>query len=78
MDGSLSRYDWAAISISNFSSYCSNMIYSQLINIGSQYTYGNEDHSEFLCVVSREYGSTTDRDDRPEPTERAKVCKGFI
>jgi len=52
--------------------------FEQLINIGSQYTYGNEDHSEFLCVVSREYGSTTDRDDRPEPTERAKVCKGFI
>ena len=45
----------------------------QLINIGSQYSYGNEDHSEFLCVVSREYGSTTERDDRPEPTERAKV-----
>jgi hypothetical protein len=27
----------------------------QLINIGSHYQYGNEDHAEFLCVVSREY-----------------------
>ena len=50
----------------------------QLINIGSQYNYGNEDHSEFLCVVSREYGNTTDRDDRPEPTERAKVSHSKI
>jgi len=49
--------------------------FEQLINIGSQYNYGNEDHSEFLCVVSREYGNTTDRDDRPEPTERAKVLQ---
>lgn len=49
--------------------------FEQLINIGSQYSYGNEDHSEFLCVVSREYGSTTERDDRPEPTERAKVLQ---
>jgi BTB/POZ domain-containing protein KCTD2/5/17 len=43
----------------------------QLINIGSQYNYGNEDHSEFLCVVSREYGSTAERE--TEPTDRAKV-----
>ena len=28
--------------------------FEQLVNIGSQYNYGNGDHSEFLCVVSRE------------------------
>ena len=27
----------------------------QLINIGSQYQYGNDDHAEFLCVVSRDW-----------------------
>ncbi|KAH8036509.1 hypothetical protein HPB51_000774 [Rhipicephalus microplus] len=47
----------------------------QLINIGSSYNYGNDDHAEFLCVVSREYPSssshTTDREF--EPTDRAQV-----
>lgn len=46
--------------------------FEQLINIGSQYTYGNEDHAEFLCVVSREYTSNSDVPE-PEHTDRAKV-----
>ncbi|KAG0417275.1 hypothetical protein HPB47_005740 [Ixodes persulcatus] len=49
--------------------------FEQLINIGSSYNYGNDDHAEFLCVVSREYPSssshTTDREF--EPTDRAQV-----
>jgi hypothetical protein len=46
----------------------------QLINIGSQYNYGNEDHAEFLCVVSREYGPRNANKEREaEPTDRAKV-----
>ncbi|XP_053263445.1 BTB/POZ domain-containing protein KCTD17 [Podarcis raffonei] len=28
--------------------------FEQLVNIGSSYNYGNEDQSEFLCVVSKE------------------------
>uniref|UniRef100_A0A131YK76 Potassium channel protein n=2 Tax=Rhipicephalus TaxID=426455 RepID=A0A131YK76_RHIAP len=48
--------------------------FEQLINIGSSYNYGNDDHAEFLCVVSREYPSssshTTDREF--EPTDRAQ------
>ncbi|VDI43059.1 Hypothetical predicted protein, partial [Mytilus galloprovincialis] len=28
--------------------------FEQLVNIGSQYNYGSEDHAEFLCVVSKE------------------------
>ena len=46
-------------------------ISTQLINVGSQYSYGNEDHSEFLCVVSRECDK---REREAEPTDRAKVC----
>uniref|UniRef100_T1J5N5 BTB domain-containing protein n=1 Tax=Strigamia maritima TaxID=126957 RepID=T1J5N5_STRMM len=47
--------------------------FEQLINIGSSYNYGNEDHAEFLCVVSREYGSLTNGTEREaEPTDRAK------
>lgn len=52
--------------------------FEQLINIGSSYNYGNQDHSEFLCVVSREYqlGSSSNSFDRDvEPTDRAKVIQ---
>ncbi|PSN48319.1 BTB/POZ domain-containing protein KCTD5 [Blattella germanica] len=49
--------------------------FEQLINIGSQYNYGNEDHAEFLCVVSREYGTTALNSKETEPTDRAKVLQ---
>jgi len=32
--------------------------FEQLISIGPSYTYGNVDQAEFLCVVSKELGST--------------------
>lgn len=47
--------------------------FEQLINIGSQYNYGNEDHAEFLCVVSREYGAVLNHTKETEPTDRVKV-----
>ena len=53
-----------------FADYCLYPSNLQLINVGSQYSYGNEDHSEFLCVVSRECDK---REREPEPTDRAKV-----
>lgn len=46
--------------------------FEQLINIGSQYNYGNEEHAEFLCVVSRECGNSVND---IEPTDRAKVLQ---
>lgn len=46
--------------------------FEQLINIGSHYQYGNEDHAEFLCVVSREYEQ---RRPEVEPTDKAKVLR---
>ncbi|XP_014288067.1 BTB/POZ domain-containing protein KCTD5 [Halyomorpha halys] len=48
--------------------------FEQLINIGSQYNYGNEDQAEFLFVVSREYG-TSNNTKEAEPTDRAKVLQ---
>ncbi|CAH2106236.1 unnamed protein product [Euphydryas editha] len=48
--------------------------FEQLINIGSQYNYGTEEHAEFLCVVSRECGSSLNSNDI-EPTDRAKVLQ---
>lgn len=48
--------------------------FEQLVNIGSQYNYGADEHAEFLCVVSREYGaSQTGRE--VEPSDRAKVLQ---
>lgn len=44
----------------------------QIINIGSQYNYGNNGHSEFLCVVSREFGVSSSYKEA-ESTDRAKV-----
>ena len=52
----------------------SNPLVFQLINIGSHYQYGSDDHAEFLCVVSREYPDNTNSTDKvTEPTDRAKV-----
>ena len=45
----------------------------KLINIGSQYNYGNDDHAEFLCVVSREYGASQLSSKEQESTDRVKV-----
>jgi len=49
--------------------------FEQLINIGSHYQYGSDDHAEFLCVVSREYPDNTSTDKVTEPTDRAKVLQ---
>ena len=48
--------------------------FEQLINIGSNYQYGNDDHAEFLCVVSREVASNATDENGPQHTDKAKVC----
>lgn len=47
--------------------------FEQLVNIGSQYNYGADEHAEFLCVVSREYGPPEST--KVEHTDRAKVLQ---
>ncbi|KAK4831615.1 hypothetical protein QYF61_018375 [Mycteria americana] len=45
--------------------------FEQLVNIGSSYNYGNEDQTEFLCVVSKElYNSSNGLSS--EPSHKAK------
>ncbi|XP_054668944.1 BTB/POZ domain-containing protein KCTD17 isoform X6 [Grus americana] len=45
--------------------------FEQLVNIGSSYNYGNEDQTEFLCVVSKElYNSPSGLSS--EPSHKAK------
>lgn len=48
--------------------------FEQLINIGSQYNYGSEDHAEFLCVVSKECPNSLNGPEA-ESTDRAKVLQ---
>ncbi|XP_060562163.1 BTB/POZ domain-containing protein KCTD5-like [Ruditapes philippinarum] len=48
--------------------------FEQLINIGSQYNYGSEDHVEFLCVVSKECPNSLNGPEA-EPSDRAKVLQ---
>ncbi|XP_046351943.1 BTB/POZ domain-containing protein KCTD5-like [Haliotis rubra] len=48
--------------------------FEQLINIGSQYNYGSEDHAEFLCVVSKECPNIVNGHES-ESTDRAKVLQ---
>ncbi|XP_060101492.1 BTB/POZ domain-containing protein KCTD17 isoform X2 [Heteronotia binoei] len=47
--------------------------FEQLVNIGSSYNYGNEDQSEFLCVVSKELCSSP-HGLGCEPSRKAKSC----
>ncbi|KAG7210663.1 hypothetical protein KM043_012171 [Ampulex compressa] len=49
--------------------------FEQLINIGSQYNYGNDDLAEFLCVVSRENGPSQLSSKEQESTDRVKVLQ---
>lgn len=48
--------------------------FEQLINIGSQYNYGTDEHTEFLCVVSREC-NVPNGDKEIELNDRAKVLQ---
>ena len=49
--------------------------FEQLINTGSGYTYGDNEHAEYLCIVSREVDADkpATRDSENEPKDRAKV-----
>ncbi|XP_782051.2 BTB/POZ domain-containing protein KCTD5 [Strongylocentrotus purpuratus] len=47
--------------------------FEQLVNIGSSYNYGNEDQSEFLCVVSKELNNTGAS--TGENSDRAKILQ---
>ncbi|XP_033211892.1 BTB/POZ domain-containing protein KCTD5 [Belonocnema kinseyi] len=49
--------------------------FEQLVNIGSQYNYGNDDQAEFLCIVSREYGPSQLATKEQESTDRVKVLQ---
>ena len=46
--------------------------YLQLLNIGSNYNYGPEEHTEYLCVVSRDVHDSMSTS-APEK-QPSKVC----
>ncbi|KAK3089211.1 hypothetical protein FSP39_001773 [Pinctada imbricata] len=50
--------------------------FEQLVNIGSQYNYGSEDHAEFLCVVSKECPNIVNGQE-VEPSDKAKIIAEY-
>lgn len=49
--------------------------FEQLLNIGSQYNYGSDEHAEFLCVVSRECGAPVPEGGEVEHSDRGKLVQ---
>lgn len=45
---------------------------SQLVNIGSQYSYSSDDQSEFLVVVSKEFDESPRSNRKPTSKEKVK------
>lgn len=48
--------------------------FEQLVNVGSSYKYGNEDHAEYLCVVSKQC-PPVNNDYQIEHADRGKVLQ---
>ncbi|CAI8043576.1 BTB/POZ domain-containing protein KCTD5 [Geodia barretti] len=49
---------------------------TQLVNIGSQYSYSSDDQSEFLVVVSREFDEPPRSNTKPTTKEKALQLSG--
>jgi len=51
-------------------------LFLQLISVGSNYNYGSEDQSEFLCVVSRDVSDSQEQGATgTEQSDKAKVTQ---
>jgi hypothetical protein len=46
--------------------------FEQIVNVGSHYNYTNDDHSEYLLIVSKEYG-INDHINEFESSDKRKV-----
>jgi hypothetical protein len=55
--------------------------YFQIVNVGSHYNYTHEDHSEYLLIVSKEYGGAHLNDNNTndnEGSDKRKVKKKLV
>ena len=48
--------------------------FEQIVNVGSHYNYANDDHSEYLLIVSKEYGMNDHVNDN-EGSDKRRVRK---
>ena len=48
--------------------------FEQIVNVGSHYNYTAEDHSEYLLIVSKEYG-INDNVNEKEGSDKRKVTR---
>ena len=46
--------------------------FEQIVNVGSHYNYTTDDHSEYLLIVSKEYG-INDNINEKEGSDKRKV-----
>ena len=49
----------------------------QIVNVGSHYNYTNEEHAEYLLIVSKEYGVNDNIHDS-EGSDKRKVIRKYI
>ncbi len=47
-------------------------MYFKIVNVGSHYNYTNEDHSEYLLIVSKEYDANDHLSEKAS-SEKRKV-----
>ncbi len=48
--------------------------FEQIVNVGSHYNYTTDDHSEYLLIVSKEYGiHDFVKDEHDEGSDKRKV-----
>ena len=48
--------------------------FEQIVNVGSHYNYTSDDHSEYLLIVSKEYGANDHINETDGSSDKRKVA----
>ena len=50
----------------------------EIVDVGSRYNYTNEDHSEYLLIVSKEYDANDHLSEKASSEKRKVSCNGRV